>query len=208
MAEVKLSAEVRKEFGKGAARRIRRDDKVPAVIYGHGAEPKHVVVEGHALWMALKTPNVLIRLDIQGEKNELCIPKEVQRDPLKGFLVHADLLAVKRGEKVTVEVPVHTEGDLAPGGNLLEYILNALPVETEATHIPEAVTVSIEGLEAGHTVQAGDIPLPRGTELAVEPDTAVLQVVAAQAEEVPEEEEEEAAEERAEAPAEAPAAES
>ncbi|MFI9722999.1 50S ribosomal protein L25/general stress protein Ctc [Streptomyces sp. NPDC052396] len=193
MAEVKLVAEVRKEFGKGAARRIRRADKVPAVIYGHGAEPKHVTVDGHALWMALKTPNVLIRMDIHGGKNELCIPKEVQRDPLKGFLIHADLLAVKRGEKVTVEIPVHTEGELAPGGNLLEYILNALPVEAEATHIPEGVTVSIEGLEAGHTVHAGDIPLPRGTALAVDEETAVLQVVAAQAEEVPEEEEEEEA---------------
>ncbi|KNB52372.1 50S ribosomal protein L25/general stress protein Ctc [Streptomyces caatingaensis] len=197
MAEVKLTAESRTEFGKGAARRIRRENKVPGVIYGHGAEPKHIVVDGHALMMALKTPNVLLRMDIDG-KGELAIPKEVQRDPLKGFLVHADFLAVKRGEKVTVEVPVHTEGTLAPGGNLLEYILNALPVEAEATHIPEGFTVSIEGLEAGHTVRAGDIELPRGVSLAVEDDAAVLQVVTAQAEALPEEEE---AEEAAEAPA-------
>lgn len=188
MAEVKLTAESRTEFGKGAARRIRRENKVPGVIYGHGADPKHIVVDGHALMMALKTPNVLLRLDVGG-KGELAIPKEVQRDPLKGHLVHADFLAVKRGEKVAVEVPVHTEGALAPGGNLLEYILNALPVEAEATHIPEGFTVSIEGLEAGHTVRAGDIELPRGVSLTVEEDAAVLQVVAAQAEELPEEEE-------------------
>lgn len=194
MAEVKLSAEKRTDFGKGAARRTRRENKVPAVIYGHGADPKHVSLEGHALMMALKTPNVLIRLDVGG-KGELVIPKAVQRDPLKGHLVHVDFLAVKKGEKVTVEVPVLTEGELAPGGNLLEHILNALPVEAEATHIPESFTVSIEGLEAGHTIRAGDIPLPRGSSLAVEEDAAVLQVVAAQAEEVlPEEEAEEGAE--------------
>ncbi|RLU81583.1 50S ribosomal protein L25/general stress protein Ctc [Streptomyces griseocarneus] len=200
MAEVKLSAALRTEFGKGAARRTRRDNKVPAVIYGHGADPKHVSLDGHALWMALKTPNVLISLDIDGKK-ELVIPKAVQREAIRGFLVHVDFLAVKRGEKVTVEIPVHTEGELAPGGNLLEHMLNALPVEAEATHIPEGFTVSIEGLEAGHTITAGDIELPRGCSLAVEPDTAVLQVVAAQAEELPEEEEaEEGAEEAAAAP--------
>ncbi|EMF00181.1 50S ribosomal protein L25/general stress protein Ctc [Streptomyces mobaraensis NBRC 13819 = DSM 40847] len=201
MAEVKLAAETRTDFGKGAARRIRRDDKVPGVIYGHGADPKHVTLDGHALMMALKTPNVLLRLDLGGKGGELVIPKEVQRDPLKGFLVHADFLAVKKGEKVTVEVPVHTEGELAPGGNLLEHMLNALPVEAEATHIPEGLTVSIEGLEAGHTVRAGDVPLPRGTTLAVDESTAVLQVVAAQTEALPEEEEAEEAEEGA--PAEA-----
>ncbi len=201
MAEVKLPATVRTDFGKGASRRIRRDNRVPAVIYGHGADPKHVSLDGHALWMALKTPNVLINLDIEGKK-ELVIPKEVQRDPLKGFLIHVDLLAVKKGEKVSVEVPIHTEGDLAPGGNVLEHILNALPVEAEATHIPEGFTVSIEGLEAGHTVRAGDIELPRGVSLAVEEDAAVLQVVLAQVEAAPEEEAEEGVEE---APAAAPA---
>ncbi|WP_171165685.1 50S ribosomal protein L25/general stress protein Ctc [Streptomyces sp. I05A-00742] len=197
MAEVKLAAETRTDFGKGAARRIRRDNKVPGVIYGHGAEPKHVALDGHSLMMALKTPNVLLRLDLGGKQGELVIPKEVQRDPLKGFLVHADFLAVKKGEKVTVDVPVHTEGELAPGGNLLEHMLNALPVEAEATHIPEGFTVSIEGLEAGHTIRAGDVELPRGTSLAVDESTAILQVVAAQTEPPAEEEEEE--EEAAEA---------
>ncbi|MEV3859703.1 50S ribosomal protein L25/general stress protein Ctc [Streptomyces sp. NPDC050095] len=184
MAEIKIAAEVRSEFGKGAARSIRRDNKVPAVVYGHGAEPVHVTLPGHELLLALRTPNVLLSLDIDG-KNELAIPKAVQRDAIKGFLVHVDLLLVKRGEKVTVELPIVTEGELAAGGNLLEHVLNTLSVETEATHIPESVTVSIAGLESGSAVLAKDITLPSGTTLAVDGDAVVLQVVSAQAEEAP-----------------------
>lgn len=182
MSEVKLATETRTEFGKGAARRIRRDNKVPGVLYGHGVDPIHVTLPGHELLLALRTPNVLLALEIEGKK-ELAIPKAVQRDPLKGYLEHVDLLLVKRGEKVSVEVPVHAEGELAPGGNLLEHVLNALPVEAEATHIPESFTVSVEGLEAGASVLAKDITLPKGVTLAVEDDTVVLQVLAAQAEE-------------------------
>ncbi|MBO3674927.1 50S ribosomal protein L25/general stress protein Ctc [Streptomyces sp. NEAU-YJ-81] len=183
MAEVKISAKPRTEFGKGAARRTRAADRVPGVVYGHGVDPLHVTLPAHALLMALKTPNVLLRLKVEGGKDELVIPKAVQRHPIKiGVLEHVDLLLVKKGEKVTVEVPILTEGDLAPGGNLLEHLLNALPVETEATHIPESVTVSIAGLDAGATIHAKDIALPAGTTLAVEEDAAVLQVVAAQAE--------------------------
>jgi large subunit ribosomal protein L25 len=188
MAEVKIPATPRTEFGKGAARRIRRANQVPAVIYGHGADPQHVSVPGHELLLALRTPNVLISLQIDGSSS-LVIPKAVQRDPIKGFLEHVDLLTVTRGEKVTVEVLVVTEGELAPGGNLLEHVLNALPVEAEATHIPESVSVSVEGLEAGASILARDITLPRGTTLAVEDDTVVLQVVSAQAEAAPEGEE-------------------
>ena len=186
MSEVKIAAETRTEFGKGAARRIRRADKVPGVLYGHGSDPIHLTFPGHELLLALRTPNVLIALDIDGKTNELAIPKAVQRDPLKGFLEHVDLQLVKRGETVTVEIPVHAEGELAPGGNLLEHVLNALPVEAEATHIPESVTVSVEGLEAGASILAKDIELPKGTKLAVEDDTVVLQVLAAQAEEAAE----------------------
>jgi large subunit ribosomal protein L25 len=200
MSEVKIAAETRTEFGKGAARRIRRDSKVPGVLYGHGSDPLHLTLPGHELLLALRTPNVLISLDIDGKKSELAIPKAVQRDPLKGFLEHVDLLLVKRGEKVTVEIPVQTEGELAPGGNLLEHVLSALPVEAEATHIPEAVTVSVEGLEAGASVHAKDIALPSGVTLAVDEDAVVLQVLAAQVEEAPEGEE---AAEGEEAPAEA-----
>ncbi|MCH0564305.1 MULTISPECIES: 50S ribosomal protein L25/general stress protein Ctc [unclassified Streptomyces] len=186
MSEVKLSAETRTEFGKGAARRVRRANKVPGVLYGHGTEPVHLALPGHELQLALRTPNVLISLDIDGKSSELAIPKAAQRDPLKGFLEHVDLLLVKRGEKVTVEVPVQTEGDLAPGGNLLEHVLTALPVEAEATHIPQHVTVSIEGLASGAAVHAKDITLPGGVSLAVDEDAVVLQVLQAQAEEAAE----------------------
>ncbi|MEU6226241.1 50S ribosomal protein L25/general stress protein Ctc [Streptomyces sp. NPDC047042] len=193
MSEVKLAAETRTEFGKGAARRIRREGKVPAVVYGHGADPVHIALPGHELLLALRTPNVLLTLDLEG-RSELAIPKAVQRDPLKGFLEHVDLLTVKRGEKVTVEVYVHTEGDLAPGAYLLEHVLSTLTVEAEATHIPESVTVSIEGLEAGASILAKDIPLPSGTTLAIDEDAVVLQVLAAQAEEAPADAEAEGAE--------------
>jgi large subunit ribosomal protein L25 len=182
MSEVKITAETRSEFGKGAARRIRREKKVPGVLYGHGADPVHLTLPGHDLMMALKTSNALLALQLDG-KTELAIPKAVQRDPLKGFIEHVDLLLVNRGEQVSVEIPVHAEGDLAAGGNLLEHVLNALPVEAEATHIPEALTVSVEGLEAGASVLAKDITLPKGVTLAVDADTVVLQVLAAQAEE-------------------------
>ncbi len=181
MSEVKIPAQVRREFGKGFARRARVAGQVPAVVYGHGGEPVHVTLPGHDMMMALKTPNVLLSLDIEG-RTELVIPKAVQRDAIKGFLVHVDLLVVAKGEKVTVEVPVQTEGELAPGGNLLEHILNTLTVEAEATHLPEAVVANIAGLEAGASVLAKDVVLPAGTTLAVEADAVVLQVVAAQTE--------------------------
>lgn len=191
MAEVKLAAETRTEFGKGAARRIRRESKVPGVLYGHGGDPVHVTLPGHDLLLALRTPNVLLALEIDGKKR-LAIPKAVQRDAIKGFLEHVDLLLVRSGEKVNVEIYVHTEGDLAPGAYLVEHVLNALPVEAEATHIPESVTVSIEGLAAGDSILAKDITLPAGTTLAIDEDAVVLQVLAAQAEEPTEEGEGEA----------------
>lgn len=193
MADVKITAETRTEFGKGAARRIRRDKKVPAVVYGHGVDPLHITLPGHELQLALRTPNVLLTLDIEG-KSQLAIPKAVQRDAIKGFLEHVDLLTVKSGEKVTVEVYVHTEGELAPGSFLLEHVLSTITVEAEATHIPESVTVSIAGLEAGASIAAKDIPLPKGTTLAIDEDAVVLQVLAAQAEEAPAEGEAEATE--------------
>ncbi|WP_052849606.1 50S ribosomal protein L25/general stress protein Ctc [Streptomyces avicenniae] len=193
MADVKLAAETRTEFGKGAARRVRASGRVPAVIYGHGSDPVHVTLPGHELMLALKTSNVLITLDIEG-REELVIPKAVQREAIRGFLVHLDLLVVKRGEKVTVEIPILTEGELAPGGGLLEHVLNALPVEAEATNIPESVTVSVAGLEPGASILAKDVALPKGTTLAVDGDDVVIQVLQAQAEEP--------AAETAEAPAE------
>ncbi|MEU5219074.1 50S ribosomal protein L25/general stress protein Ctc [Streptomyces sp. NPDC020807] len=193
MSEVKLAGSVRTEFGKGAARAIRRDSLVPAVLYGHGSDPVHLTLPAHELGLALRTPNVLLSLDIDGT-HELAIPKAVQRDAIKGFLIHVDLLLVKKGEKVTVEVPVQAEGELAAGGNLLQHELNTLSVEAEATHLPEAVTVSVEGLEAGASVLAKDIALPSGVTLVTDADAVVLQVLAAQAEEAPAEAEAEGAE--------------
>ncbi|MEU4115128.1 50S ribosomal protein L25/general stress protein Ctc [Kitasatospora sp. NPDC028055] len=180
MSEIRLAAETRSEFGKGAARRARRAGFVPGVVYGHGHAPVHLNLPGHDLMMALKTPNALLVVPIEG-KDEYVLPKAVQREAIKRTIEHVDLLLVKRGEKVTVEIPVHTEGELAPGGNLLEHVLQALPIEAEATHLPEAVTVSVEGLEAGASITAGDIELPKGTTLAVTADTVVLQVIGAQA---------------------------
>ncbi|MFD3664362.1 50S ribosomal protein L25/general stress protein Ctc [Streptomyces sp. NPDC058659] len=182
MSEIKLAAAVRTEFGKGAARAVRRDGRVPAVVYGHGSESAHVTLPAHDLALALRTPNVLLSLEVDG-KTQLAIPKAVQRDAIKGFLVHVDLILVRSGEKVTVEIPVHTEGELAAGGNLLEHVLGTLSIEAEATHLPEAVTVSVEGLEAGASVLAKDIPLPKGSVLVTDADAVVLQVLSAQAEE-------------------------
>ncbi|GAA2743409.1 MULTISPECIES: 50S ribosomal protein L25/general stress protein Ctc [Kitasatospora] len=193
MSEIRLAAEPRTEFGKGAARRARRAGFVPGVVYGHGHAPVHLNLPGHDLMMALKTPNALLVLPIDG-KDEYVLPKAVQREAIKRNIEHVDLLLVKRGEKVTVEIPVHTEGELAPGGNLVEHVLTALPIEAEATHLPEGVTVSVEGLEAGASITAGEIALPKGTTLAVEADAVVLQVIGAQAPEATEEEAAEAAE--------------
>lgn len=181
MSEIRLEAQPRNEFGKGASRRARRDGLVPAVVYGHGTDPVHINLPGHALMLALKTPNVLFTLAIDG-KDEFVLPKAVQRDPIKRSLKHIDLLLVKRGEKVTVEIQINTEGELAPGGNLLEHILNTLPLEAEATHLPESVTISIAGLEAGTSILAKDITLPQGATLAIDPEAVVLQVVSAQVE--------------------------
>lgn len=182
MSDVRITAEVRTEFGKGAARRARRAGRVPAVVYGHGAASVHLTLPGHELMLALKTPNVLITLDVDG-KSEMALPKAVQKDPIKGFIEHVDLLTVKRGEKVTVEIPIQVEGDLAPGALLIEHVLNTLPLEAEATDLPTSVTVSVEGMGAGDTILAKDIALPPGSSLAVDEDTTVIHIVTAQAEE-------------------------
>jgi large subunit ribosomal protein L25 len=177
VSEVRIAAEPRTEFGKGAARRIRRDKKVPAVLYGHGTDPRHISLPGHELMLALKTPNVLLTLDLGGS-DELALPKDVQRDPIKGFLEHVDLVVVKRGEKVTVEIPVHVIGETAPE-TLVNLDLNTLSVEAEATHIPGSVDVSVDGLGVGAQIHAKDIPLPTGTSLVTDPEALVVAVSAA-----------------------------
>jgi large subunit ribosomal protein L25 len=176
MAEIRLSAELRDKFGKGAARQLRRTGKIPAVLYGHKQENVHLALPEHDLFMALKTPNVLLNLDIAG-KSQLALPKAVQKDPVRRTIEHVDLLLVRRGEKVTVEVPIATTGEIAPGG-LLEHTLNSLPVEAEATHIPGSIEVSIAGLEVGAQILAKDVVLPRGITLAIDPEHVVVHVLA------------------------------
>jgi large subunit ribosomal protein L25 len=179
VAEVKIQAESRTEFGKGAARRIRRDNKVPAVLYGHGTDPVHITLPGHDTMLALKTANALLLIEVEGAESLLALPKQVQRDPLKGHIEHVDLVIVKRGEKVQVEIQVHVEGD-AVSETLVVVESQTILVEAEATHIPDGVTVSVEGLDAGAQIHASDLKLPAGTTLAVEPDTLVINVTAAQ----------------------------
>ncbi|GAA1762466.1 MULTISPECIES: 50S ribosomal protein L25/general stress protein Ctc [Streptomonospora] len=175
MSEVRIAAEPRTEFGKGAARRVRRAGKVPAVLYGHGTDPRHITLPGHELMLALKTPNVLLRVDGLSGSDNLALPKSVQRDPIKGFLEHVDLIVVKKGEKVNVEISVTLTGEIAPGG-VLNQELVTVEVETEATHIPEGVEFDVEGLEVGVHVTAADLKLPKGTELATDPETNVLTI--------------------------------
>lgn len=177
MSEVRIAAEPRTEFGKGAARRTRRAGMVPAVLYGHGTAPQHISLPGHDLMLALKTPNVLLRVEGLAGGTELALPKDVQRDPIKGFLEHVDLLLVKRGEKVTVEIPVVTTGEIV-SGNLLDQQLVQIAIEAEATHIPQFVEVSVEGLDAGASIHGKDLKLPAGAILIADPDVLVLQVTA------------------------------
>lgn len=178
MAEVRISAEPRSEFGKGAARRVRRSHKVPAVLYGHGTPPRHVSLPGHELMLALKTANVLLLLEGLDGGDELALPKAVQRDAVSGHLEHVDLLLVRRGEKVTIEIPVHVTGALASEG-FLDQQLVTLAVEAEATHIPQQLEVSIEGLEIGQSVHAKDVPLPTGSSLQTDPEAVVVHIAAA-----------------------------
>lgn len=174
MAEIKISAEQRTEFGKGAARRIRREDKIPAVLYGHGTDPIHVTLPGHDTMLALKTPNALLAIDLSSD-NHLAIPKQVQRDPLKGFIEHVDLLIVKRGEKVTVDIPINVVGE-AVSGALIVTENATVSLEVEATHIPSEVEVSVDGLDVGQQVTAADLALPEGAALAVEDDLLIINV--------------------------------
>ena len=176
MPEVKIAAETRDEFGKGAARRIRREGLVPAVLYGHGTDTRHLNLPGHQLMLALKTPNVLLYLDGLGNGSEIALPKSVQRDPVKGFLEHIDLILVRRGEKVTVDVQIRVTGEIAPDG-MLEQQLVQVPVEAEATSIPQAIDVDVEGMEIGDAVHASDLKLPPGVSLEVDPETLILHVV-------------------------------
>lgn len=191
-----LLAEERSEFGKGAARRARRAGKVPTVLYGHGAEPRHLDVPGHELFLVVRgSKNALVELKIEG-KTQLALVKDVQVHPVRRDILHADFLAVKAGEKVDVEVPVVVVGEAVPGTvhSVEEF---TILVKAPATAIPENLEVSIEGIEAGSAVHVSDLVLPAGVEVELDPETVVVVV-----QEAAEEDEESAEEATADAAAE------
>ena len=174
MAEVSIKGTTRTEFGKGASRRARVAGLVPAVIYGHGEKPLHITLPARELGVALKESNVLLNIDISG-KVELTLPKSIVRHPLKQILEHIDLVLVRRGEKVTVDVPVHTEGKHDPDG-ILEHVNLTIEIEAEATSIPKFLTLDIEGMTAGTSRYASEVVLPAGTTLVSDPKMIVVHV--------------------------------
>jgi large subunit ribosomal protein L25 len=177
MSEIKLAATPRTEFGKGAARRIRRAHQVPAVVYGHGQAPQHIALPGHETMLALKTSNALISIQMQGAPDVLALAKDVQRDPVKQVIEHVDLVVVRRGEKVEVAVQVHVTGEAAPE-TVVTVEHQTLALQVEATHIPEFVEVPVDGLPAGTQVLAGAVVLPDGAVLVTDPEALVVHVTA------------------------------
>ncbi|WP_168628116.1 MULTISPECIES: 50S ribosomal protein L25/general stress protein Ctc [unclassified Cryobacterium] len=170
-----LVAELRENFGKGYARRLRAAGRIPAVIYGHGTDPQHVSLPGHETMLLLRKANAILELDIAG-KNEMVLVKDVQKDPVRQLIEHLDLIIVKRGEKVQVEVPIHLEGE-SFSGTIAMQDLNTLRLEAEATHIPERITVDIEGAEEGTQIHAKDLVLPSGSILLDDPDALVVNII-------------------------------
>ncbi|MDT7549424.1 MAG: large subunit ribosomal protein [Actinomycetota bacterium] len=182
MSEVRIVAEPRTEFGKGHARRVRMANKVPAVLYGHGDQPRHFSLPGHELMMALRhDANALLTLETT-EGDQLALAKVVVRDPLKGHLEHVDLVAVRKGEKVTVEVAIHLTG-AAGSDTLVDQQTMTLTVEADATALPDHVEVSIDGLQPGQKVTAGQVKLPSGTTLVQDPEHVIVQGLGVQTEE-------------------------
>lgn len=170
-----MAAEARTQFGKGAARKLRQAGKVPAVIYGHGEDPTHVSLPAHEMMLVARRANALLELDLGADK-KLVLVKDVQRDPVRQIIEHVDLVVVRKGEKVTVDVVIHVEGEPF-SGTMVQLEHNTLTLEAEATHIPEALTVSVEGLEEGAQIHASDVSLPDGSTLISDPETLVLAIV-------------------------------
>jgi large subunit ribosomal protein L25 len=198
-----ISAEVRDRFGKGAARKLRAAGKIPAVIYGHGTQPQHVSLPGHETALIIRRANAIIDLDIEG-RHQLALVKDVQRDPVRQVIEHLDLVIVRAGEKVQVDVAVHVVGEPAPG-LAVDLDAKVLLIETLATSIPERLVVDVTGLEAGSQILAKDVQLPVGSTLVTEPDVLVAAVSVPMAQDLGEEPEAAAEEEPAAAEA-APAA--
>jgi large subunit ribosomal protein L25 len=177
MSETTLVAQTRTEFGKGAARRIRRAHQIPAVMYGHGTAPVHIALPGHETMLALKAANALLSIEVDGT-TQLALVKDVQRDPIKPVIEHVDLVVVRRGEKVTVDVQIHVTGEAAVD-TVVTVENQTVELEVEATDIPENLEVSVEGLEAGTQIHASDLVLPEGAQLATDPDILVVNVTGA-----------------------------
>ena len=179
MAEVRIRAEQRTEFGKGGARRTRRAGLVPAVIYGHGQPPRHISLPAREIGLALRSDaNVLLRLDIEGG-SELALAKDVQRDPMKQSIDHIDLIVVRRGEKVTIDVPLTLVGEPQSSDVLLNHDLTSLSVEADATELPHGFEVDIAGFKVGDSITAGQVKLPEGVTLVTDPDALIISGLAA-----------------------------
>ena len=199
----KVEALERDTFGKGAARKIRAAGKIPAVLYGHGTDPKHLTLPGHQVGLLIRKANAVFDLQIDG-KSQLALVKDVQKDPVHQVIEHLDLIVIKRGEKVQVEVPVHVEGE-SFAGTIADLDAKTLLLEVEATHIPESIVVSVEGLEEGTQIHASEVELPKGATLISDADVLVVNVHVPQKVDLGEEAAAEAAEGEEAAEAEAPA---
>ncbi|CAL4860145.1 50S ribosomal protein L25/general stress protein Ctc [Microbacterium sp. MM2322] len=172
--DTKVVAELREQFGKGFARRLRAAGKIPAVIYGHGTDPVHVALPGHQVALLIRRANVLLELEIAGT-HQLTLVKDVQKDPVHQVIEHIDLLVVKKGEKIQVDIPVSVVGEPFPG-TIANLENTTVTLEVEATHIPQNVEVSVEGLEDGAHITAADLTLPRGAVLVTDPETLIVGV--------------------------------
>jgi large subunit ribosomal protein L25 len=170
-----LIVEARDEFGKGAARRVRRAGRIPAVLYGRGTDPVHITLPGHETTLALRQANTLFDITLPNGKKQLALPKQVQRDPVRDTVEHVDLIIVKKGEKVTVEVPLVLVGKVEADG-LLVQDRTFISVQAEATSIPTEIEVSVEGLEIGAQLMLSEVKLPAGLELADDPEVLVAAV--------------------------------
>ena len=172
--DLKVTAELRESFGKGAARKLRALGKIPAVLYGHGTEPVHVSLPGHQMLLILRKSNAVLELDIDG-KGQLALVKDVQKDPVHQIIEHIDLLVVKKGEKVAIDVPIVVTGESA-AGTIVNLDATTLSIEAEATHIPQNIEVSVEGLEDGAHITAADVVLPKGSSLLTDADVLVVAI--------------------------------
>lgn len=172
--DTKVRAELRENFGKGFARRLRASGKIPAVIYGHGGAPVHVALPGHQVALLIRRANVVLELDVNGTE-QLTLVKDVQKDPVHQVVEHIDLLVVRRGEKIQVDVPVVVVGE--PAGDTITNLENTtIALEVEATHIPESIEVDVEGLEEGTHITAADLALPSGATLVADPDLLIVAI--------------------------------